>query len=119
MAHFLEWVDFAGNGVQAPLAPFTDPTNGLTFPDFNATGNPLLQTNLIFPLPCEFIDASLPRCAVIRPTAPEGVAAGVIRSFTDDGLFAGQSQGFFGALNELAVVAVTPPNAAYSFSSYL
>jgi hypothetical protein len=28
VAHFLEWVDFAGNGVQAPLAPFTDPTNG-------------------------------------------------------------------------------------------
>ena len=60
VAHFLEWVDFAGNGVQAPVAPFTDPTNGLTFPDFNATGNPLLQTNLIFPVPCEFIDASLP-----------------------------------------------------------
>jgi hypothetical protein len=105
VAHFLEWVDFAGNGVQSPLAPFTDPTNGLTFPDFNASGNPLLQTNLIFPLPCEFIDSSLPRCAVIRPTAPEGVAAGAVRSFTDDGLFAGQSQGFFNALNELAVAA--------------
>ena len=51
VAHFLEWVDFAGNGVQGPVAPFTDPTNGLTFPDFNATGNPLLQTNLIFPVP--------------------------------------------------------------------
>ena len=25
IAHFLEWVDFAGNGVQAPVAPFTDP----------------------------------------------------------------------------------------------
>src|SRR5580700_3857637 len=69
VAHFLEWVDFAGNGVQTPVAPFTDPTNGLTFPDFNATGNPELQTNLIFPIPCEFISASLPRCAVIRPTA--------------------------------------------------
>lgn len=32
VAHFLEWVDFAGNGVQKPIAPFTDPTNGLTFP---------------------------------------------------------------------------------------
>lgn len=32
IAHFLEWVDFAGNGVQAPIAPFTDPVSGLTFP---------------------------------------------------------------------------------------
>src|SRR5580658_2550480 len=24
IAHFLEWVDFSGNGVQAPVAPFTD-----------------------------------------------------------------------------------------------
>jgi len=105
VAHFLEWVDFAGNGVQTPIAPFTDPTNGLTFPDFNATGKPILQTNLIFPVPCEFIDASLPRCAVIRPTAPEGIAAGAVKAFTDDGLFAGQSQEFFSALNALAEAA--------------
>src|SRR5579863_925959 len=25
ICHFLEWVDFAGNGVQPPIAPFTDP----------------------------------------------------------------------------------------------
>jgi hypothetical protein len=25
IAHFLEWVDFAGNGVQQPVAPFKDP----------------------------------------------------------------------------------------------
>jgi Ferritin-like domain len=105
VAHFLEWVDFAGNGVQAPIAPFTDPTNGLTFPDFNATGNPLLQTNLIFPLPCEFISAGLPKCAVIRPTATAGVAAGAVRSFTDDGLFIGQSAEFFETLNALAAAA--------------
>src|SRR6202453_4822698 len=29
IAHFLEWVDFAGNGVQAPVAPFTDAISGL------------------------------------------------------------------------------------------
>src|SRR6202161_146883 len=32
IAHFLEWVDFSGNAVQAPVAPFTDSTSGLTFP---------------------------------------------------------------------------------------
>ena len=37
IAHFLEWVDFAGNGVQQPVAPFTDSTSGLSFPDFSTT----------------------------------------------------------------------------------
>ncbi len=105
VAHFLEWVDFAGNGVQAPLAPFTDPTNGLTFPDFNATNNPLLQTNLIFPVPCEFISATLPRCAVIRPTAPAGIAAGAVKALTDSGLFTGQSTELFDTLSALAAAA--------------
>jgi hypothetical protein len=102
VAHFLEWVDFAGNGVQAPIAPFTDPTNGLTFPDFNATGNPLLQTNLIFPVPCEFINANLPRCAVIRPTNPKGIAMGVVNFLTGTGLFTGQTPEFFKTLTTLA-----------------
>src|SRR5580692_7236160 len=31
VAHFLEWVDFAGNAVQPPVAPVTDPNNGLVF----------------------------------------------------------------------------------------
>lgn len=105
VAHFLEWVDFAGNGVSTPIAPFTDPTNGLTFPDFNATHNPLLQTNLIFPVPCQFIDKSLPHCAVIRPTAPDGIAAGVVSFLTAMGLFIGQSSAFFDALNALASAA--------------
>src|ERR1700734_3168762 len=51
VAHFLEWVDFAGNGVQAPVAPVTD--GGLTFPDFFVPLNPLTQPSLIFPVPCE------------------------------------------------------------------
>jgi len=102
VAHFLEWVDFAGNGVQAPVAPFTDPTNGLTFPDFNATGNPELQTNLIFPVPCEFISPNLPRCAVIRPTSPKGIAMGVVNFLTGTGLFTGQPPAFFKALTLLA-----------------
>src|SRR6202044_323783 len=90
VAHFLEWVDFAGNSVQPPVAPLTDPDTGLVFPDFNATGNPLLQTNLIFPVPCEFISPALPHCAVIRPTNPAGIALGVVNFLTDMGLFIGQ-----------------------------
>jgi hypothetical protein len=63
VAHFLEWVDFAGNGVQAPVAPFTDPISGLTFPNFFSPLNKLIQPSLIFPVPCEFISPNLPLCA--------------------------------------------------------
>src|SRR5271170_4042771 len=51
VAHFLEWVDFAGNGVQQPVAPFTDKILGLTFPNFFSPLNPLIQPSLIFPVP--------------------------------------------------------------------
>jgi len=105
VAHFLEWVDFAGNGASSPLAPLTDPVTGLLIPDLNASGSPLTQTNLIFPIPCEFISSSLPRCAVIRPTDPDGIAAGAVKFLTDSGLFAGQSTTFFNAINELAAAA--------------
>jgi Ferritin-like domain len=102
IAHFLEWVDFAGNGVQTPIAPFSDPLSGLIFPDFNATGDPALQTNLIFPVPCEFINANLPQCSVIRPTNPKGIAMGVVNFLTGTGLFTGQSSAFFKTLKTLA-----------------
>ena len=105
VAHFLEWVDFSGNGVQPPVAPFTDPVSGLTFPNFDVTVNPSLQTNLIFPVPCEFISASLPRCAVIRPTNPKGIAMGVVNFLTHMGLFIGQSPAFFKTLRSLAEAA--------------
>jgi hypothetical protein len=102
VAHFLEWVDFAGNGVQPPVAPFTDPDTGLTFPNFDKTFNPSLQTNLIFPVPCEFISPNLPRCAVIRPTSPKGIAMGAVTFLTDMGLFIGQPPTFFNQLTTLA-----------------
>jgi hypothetical protein len=106
IAHFLEWVDFAGNGVQTPIAPLTDPNTGLIFPDFNATGNPLLQTNLIFPVPSEFISPSLPHCSVIRPTGPGGInAVNFVNALIGDGLFIGQSQAFTALLFDMASAA--------------
>jgi hypothetical protein len=64
IAHFLEWVDFAGNGVQQPVAPFTDTISGLSFPDFfnDPPLQPpnLVQPSLIFSVPCEFISPNLP-----------------------------------------------------------
>ena len=102
VAHFLEWVDFAGNGVQPPIAPFTDPITGLTFPNFDKTVNPALQTNLIFPIPCEFISPDLPVCAVIRPTNPKGIAKAVVAFLTAMGIFIGQTPEFVKTLNTLA-----------------
>ncbi len=106
VAHFVEWVDFAGNGVQPPVAPVTDPETGLTFPNFNATGNPLLQTNLIFPVPCEFISPNLPRCAVIRPTGQGQIdAMGAANFLIASGLFIGQSPQFTQLLLAMAAAA--------------
>jgi hypothetical protein len=106
VAHFLEWVDFSGNGVQPPIAPVTDPVSGLTFPNFDATVNPLLQTNLIFPVPCEFISSSLPFVAIIRPTGKGQIdAVGAVNALTADGLFIGQSPSFIQLLLEMAFAA--------------
>jgi hypothetical protein len=110
IAHFLEWVDFAGNGVQQPVAPFTDTISGLTFPDFfnNPPLKPanLVQPSLIFPVPCEFIDSSLPQVAVIRPLTDRFAGAvAAVASLTADGLFTGQSRQFLATLQQLAYEA--------------
>jgi len=110
IAHFLEWVDFAGNGVQVPVAPFTDAISGLTFPDFfnNPPLQPanLVQPSLIFPVPCEFISPKLPHVAIIRPLTDRFAGAvATIASFTADGLFVGQSKQFLNTLQVMALEA--------------
>ncbi len=114
VAHFLEWVDFAGNSVQPPVAPLA-PANGLPgFPNFDLTVNPLLQTNLIFPVPCEFISPNLPKCAVIRPTAQGQIdALGAAKAFIAMGIFAGQSPLFIDLLLALAVEADAAQRTIY------
>jgi hypothetical protein len=107
IAHFLEWVDFAGNGVQQPVAPFTDPISGLSFPDFfnNPPLHPptLVQPSLIFPVPCEFISPNLPHVAIIRPLTDKFAGAvAAAASLTADGLFNGQSRQFLTTLQILA-----------------
>jgi hypothetical protein len=106
IAHFLEWVDFAGNGVQSPVAPVTDPNTKLTFPNFFDPLNPAIQPSLIFPVPCEFISPNLPRVSIIRPLTDRfGGAVATIESFTADGLFDGQSNQFLKTLAEMAIEA--------------
>jgi hypothetical protein len=105
VAHFLEWVDFSGNAVQAPVAPFTDSVSGLTFPNFFSPLNPLIQPSLIFPVPTKF-KRNLPPVSIIRPLTDKfGGAVATIKSFTADGLFIGQSQQFFKTVLAMAAEA--------------
>jgi hypothetical protein len=69
--HFQTWQDKAGN-----FTPLTDPTNGLTFPDLNASQSEDTQTNLIMPEPTVFLARKFPPVSIIRPTATKGAAMG-------------------------------------------
>ncbi|MDE3180687.1 MAG: ferritin-like domain-containing protein [Acidobacteriota bacterium] len=100
--HFQTWQDKAGNAL--PLTDI-DPITGasVTFADLT-TGQPeTLQANLIMPEPCQFINKSLPECAIIRPTGPGQIdAVGAISGLIDDGLFFGQTKEFTDFLLHLA-----------------
>jgi hypothetical protein len=102
--HFQTWQDKAGNA--PPLNNIEDPLTGVlvTFPDLNSPpfGGETFQTNLIMPEPCPFLSRKLPPCSIIRPTATEGIAQGVVNFLTDMGLFIGQPPEFFGVLHDLA-----------------
>jgi hypothetical protein len=101
--HFSLWHDKAGNAVAQPLAGVTDPETGVTFPDLNAKGGELNQTNLILPEPCAFLHRGLPPCSIVRPTLDQlGGAVATINSFTADRLFEGQSPKFFRTVHKLA-----------------
>jgi hypothetical protein len=104
--HFGLWHDKGGNAVSQPLAGVVDPETKLKFPDLNAVGSELDQTNLILPEPCSFISKSLPPCSVIRPTSQQnGGAVATIKAFTEDLLFAGQTPAFLHFVGQLAAAA--------------
>jgi hypothetical protein len=64
------------------------------------------DTDKIMPAPCKFLSADLPLCSIIRPTS-EALAGpmAVVNFLTQTGLFHGQGQDFFRALNRLAAAA--------------
>jgi hypothetical protein len=116
--HFSLWHDKMGNAIAPPVAPFSDPVTGLTFPNFNASGSQkneklsdadklagsqMFQTNLIQPEPCEFLSPDLPACSIIRPTlSPNGGPMATVQSFIADRLFFGQNLQFLEQLMDLA-----------------
>jgi hypothetical protein len=105
--HFQTWSDIAADVVSDPLAPLTDPTNGLLFPNLDGPPFPrkVYEPNLIMPKPCPFLNNSLPICSVIRPTETNGIAMGVVQFLTAMGLFIGQSNAFFEMMSDLAADA--------------
>ncbi|HMH08281.1 MAG TPA: hypothetical protein VK579_16520 [Terriglobales bacterium] len=104
-AHFQIWHDKAGAAVKPPIAPLTDSTNGLMFPDLDAIGGEDFETNLIMPEACPFLSRKFPVCSIIRPTKTRGAAMGAVKALTADGLFVGQSPAFFQMLHDLAADA--------------
>jgi hypothetical protein len=112
--HFQVWHDKAGNA-NAGNPPLTvvDPINNnstvtfvdLTVPTGNDVVDELIAANLIMPEPCPFLNRSFPVCSIVRPTETEGAAMGVVKAFTADGLFIGQTGEFMQLLNDLATDA--------------
>ena len=103
-AHFQTWHDKAGNVL---TVTDVDPVTGakVTFKQLSTNQPESLQGNLIMPEPCPFINPKFPPCSIIRPTNTAGAAMGAVKGLTADGLFIGQSQEFFAALNKLAAAA--------------
>jgi hypothetical protein len=104
--HFEIWQDKAGNAPPVPAA------TGALFPQLplapDATTDGIdhsdpIDTNQVMARPCKFISASLPLCAVIRPTSTaKGGALAAVAGLTNSGLFSGQSVAFFKTLLGLA-----------------
>jgi len=103
-AHFQTWHDKAGNVL---TVTDVDPVTGskVTFRQLSTNQPESLQSNLIMPEPCPFLNRKFPACSIIRPTNTKGAAMGAVKALTDDGLFIGQSQDFFNTIKALAAAA--------------
>jgi hypothetical protein len=108
-AHFLEWADFASkavhgmpfrlDGAQVTLIDQVQPSL-----DFDLVCNkPVLQPAFLLAVRCEFIRKDPPLYSVSRPIDDRlGGAVATIHSFTENGLFVGQSKNFLRSLTKLA-----------------
>jgi hypothetical protein len=60
------------------------------------------QTNLIMPEPCPFLSRKFPAVSIIPTSIETFGARATIKGFTGDGLFIGQTDGFFDLVRKLA-----------------
>ena len=104
--HFQIWHDKAGNAPPVPAA------TGALFPQLpiapTQTPNGIdpaspIDTNQVMPLPCKFINESLPLCSVVRPTSTQHAGAvAAAMAIAGSGLFEGQSHAFLDTVLSLA-----------------
>jgi hypothetical protein len=108
IAHFLEWVDFAGNAVQ--WEPFQSdnlpsPKDGYD-PQLTTNANvavPFERPGLNFPIPPDVTSEFLTDCATLLPLETRfGGAVNTINNFSQNGLFVGQSPEFLRTLSQMA-----------------
>src|SRR5262249_10988514 len=93
--HFAIWMDTLEN------VPVFDSGDGFVVPDIDDD-----VRQAVMPEPCKFFSPDLPLCSVIRPFSTEKAGAvAAATGLTASGLFSGQSQAFFDALNALATAA--------------
>jgi hypothetical protein len=109
IAHFLAWVDFAASAVQGPpfsldnaQSPMTDYNLAFRYLS-NKPRGPICQTNVNCSVPADFMSEFLSGCPVVRPFDRQfSGAVATIDSFTENGLFVGQSPEFMSTLVEMA-----------------
>jgi hypothetical protein len=112
IAHFLAWIDFVGNAIQGPPFKFDSaqsPTEyaGPTFRHRTVKNHrPRRQSNLSFPVPADLISSDLARSlTVCRLDDRFCGAVATIQSFSQNGLFVGQSPEFLRTLGQMAEAA--------------
>jgi hypothetical protein len=107
IAHFLEWVDFAGNAVQWSPFQSDDLPSPMDGCDLSLTTNanvvPFHHPGLNFPIPPDVTSEFLTDCAALLPLETRfGGALNTINHFSQNGLFVGQSPEFLRTLLQMA-----------------
>jgi hypothetical protein len=100
--HFQVWHDKAGAAVSPP---FNVTFGSLSFPNLSPPNTEDLQSNLIMPEPCPFLNRKFPAVSIIRPVSINPNIFGAVQAvkgLAADGLFTGQSREFFKVVGELA-----------------
>ena len=108
IAHFLAWVNFTRNAIQGPPFSFHKAQSlvakqNMPVPNFSAKPGGPLRSHLSFPVPGDSTTKNAAYGPVIRLLEDQfSGAVATINSFTQNGLFVGQSPEFMNTLIQMA-----------------